>query len=220
MSVKSKAVISIVLNALMALITGGIVVSYFFTKNSLIRGTQEIFWYFTTDSNIFVSLAAIVVVIFDIQIFRGKRTVIPKPVLLCKFAGTVAVMLTMVTCLVYLAPLYGFSFIFGGSFFHMHLTAPLMAFISLCFFEKGERLGFLEAQVGHLPCLVYGVVYFIMVMVIGEQNGGWRDLYHFNENVTWYIAVLLIAAEEIAIFLAVRLVYNIGLNKRSDTGAC
>ena len=77
MSVKTKAVISIVLNTLMTLITIGIVISYFFTKNFLIKTNQDIFTYFTTDSNLLACIAAIVMVVFDIQILRGKRTVIP-----------------------------------------------------------------------------------------------------------------------------------------------
>lgn len=213
MSVKTKAAVSIVLNALMVLVTAGVVISYFFTKNFLIRTNQEIFYYFTTDSNIFVGLAAILIIIFDIQILRGKRTVIPKPAIVLKFAGVVTVMIVLLTCLLYLAPKYGFGFIFGGTFFHMHLAAPLMAFVSLCFFEKGERLGFWEAQLAHIPCVIYAVIYFVMVNAIGEANGGWRDLYHFSENSAWYVAAILLTVQEIVIVIAARLVYNIGKPK-------
>ena len=91
MSVKTKAVISIVLNTLMTLITIGIVISYFFTKNFLIKTNQDIFTYFTTDSNLLACIAAIVMVVFDIQILRGKRTIIPKPAIIFKFVSVVAV---------------------------------------------------------------------------------------------------------------------------------
>ena len=214
MSVKTKAVISIVINVLMAVITTGIVISYFFTKNFLIRTNQEIFYYFTTDSNLLASIAGLVVSFFDIQILRGKRTVIPKAAILLKFAGVVTVMITMMTCLIYLAPKYGFGFIFGSTFFHMHLGGPLMAFVSLCFFDKGERLGIGEAQLAHIPCIVYAVIYFVMVNAIGEANGGWRDLYHFSENSAWYIAAILLTVQEIVIVFATRLVYNIGKPKK------
>jgi hypothetical protein len=214
MSVKTKAIVSIVINTLMTLVTAGIVISYFFTKNFLIKTNSDIFCYFTTDSNVFVAIAAIIIVIFDIQILRGKRAVIPKPAMIFKFAGVVAVMVTMVTCLVYLAPKYGFSFIFGGTFFHVHLAAPLMAFVSFCFFEKGERLGLAEAQLAHIPCAIYAVVYFVMVVVIGEKNGGWRDLYHFGEDGQWYVFAVLLTAQEIVILLVTRLIYNIGKPKK------
>lgn len=214
MSVKTKAAVSVVLNALMVLVTAGVVISYFFTKNFLIRTNQEIFYYFTTDSNIFVGLAAILIIIFDIQILRGKRTAIPKPAIVLKFAGVVTVMIVLLTCLLYLAPKYGFGFIFGGTFFHMHLAAPLMAFVSLCFFEKGERLGFWEAQLAHIPCVIYAVIYFVMVNAIGEANGGWRDLYHFSENSAWYVAAILLTVQEIIIVFVTRLIYNAGKPKR------
>ena len=213
MSVKTKAVISIVLNTLMTLITIGIVISYFFTKNFLIKTNQDIFTYFTTDSNLLACIAAIVMVVFDIQILRGKRTVIPKPAIIFKFVSVVAVMVVLVTCLVYLAPRYGFDFIFGKTFFHMHMGAPVMAFVSFCFFEKGERLGFGEAQLAHIPGLLYAAVYFIMVNVIGEANGGWRDLYHFNDNGPWYFAVILLVVQEIVLVIVTWLVYNIGKPK-------
>ena len=218
MSVKTKAAISIVINVLMAVTTVGIVISYFFTKNFLIRTNQEIFWYFTTDSNLFVSLAALVTTVFDVQILRGKREILPKPVVLFKFTGVVAVMIVLMTCLLYLAPRYGFGFIFGSTFFHMHLSAPVMAFVSLCFFEKGERLGFWEAQLAHIPCIAYAVVYFVMVNAIGEANGGWRDLYHFSDNSTWYIAAILLTVQEIIIVIVTRLIYNLKQQRDAAPG--
>lgn len=214
MSVKTKAVASIIINTLMTVITTGIIISYFFTENRIIKGKQEIFYFFTTDSNILAAIAAIVIVVFDIQILRGKRQSIPKPAILFKFAGTAAVMLTFMTCLLYLAPRFGFAFIFGDTYFHVHLAAPLMAFISLCFFEKSERLGFWEAQTAHLPYLIYGIVYSVMAILIGEQNGGWRDLYHFNDNGAWLISVAALTAIEIIIVIVSRLVYNAGIPKQ------
>ncbi len=214
MSVKTKAVISIVINVLMTLITSAIVISYFFIKNFLIQTTKDIFCYFTTDSNILACLAGIVIVIYDVQILRGKRTVIPKPAIIFKFAGVVTVMVTMLTCLIYLAPKYGFPFIFGGTFFYMHLAGPLMAFVSFCFFEKGNRLGFGEAQLAHIPCVIYAVIYSVMVSVVGEANGGWRDLYHFSDSGSLLIPIVLLTVQEIIIVILTRLVYNIGKPKK------
>ena len=88
-----------------------------------------------------------------------------------------------------------------------------MAFVSFCFFEKGERLGFGEARLAHVPGLLYAAVYFIMVNVIGEANGGWRDLYHFNDNGPWYFAVILLVVQEIVLVIVTWLVYNIGKPK-------
>ena len=216
MSVKTKAVISIVINTVMTLVTAGIVISYFFTKNFLIQTTKDIFCYFTTDSNILACIAGIIIVVYDIQILRGKRDVIPKPAIIFKLAGVVAVMVTMITCLFYLAPKYGFAFIFGGTFFHMHLAGPLMAFVSFCFFEKGERLGFGEAQLAHIPCVIYAAVYFVMVTVIGEENGGWRDLYHFSENGSLLITAIVLTVQEFIILILTRLVYNFGKPKNNN----
>jgi len=126
----------------------------------------------------------------------------------------VTVMITMITCLIYLAPRYGFGFIFGSTFFHMHLGGPLMALVSLCFFENGERIGLGEAQLAHIPCILYAVIYFVMVNFIGEANGGWRDLYHFSDNSVWYVAAILLTVQEIIIVFVTRLIYNAGKPKR------
>lgn len=215
MSVKTKAVISIIINIAMTIITTAIVISYFNTKNFLITTNEEIFYYFTTDSNLLACIGGIVVSIFEIQMLRGKRTEIPKAAIILKFSGVVTVMITLITCLIYLAPTYGFGFIFGSTFFHMHLSGPLMAFISFCFFEKGERLSILEAQFAHIPCAIYTVIYFVMVFAVGEANGGWRDLYHFGDNGTWYIALIALTILEIIVLFGTRLVYNIGKPKKN-----
>lgn len=218
MSVKTKAAVSIAINCLMAIITAAIIISYYFAdlnETSIIQSYHEVFYFFTTDSNILAALAGIVIVIFDIQILRGKRTALPKAAVLFKYAGTATVMMTLLVCLFYLAPRFGFAFIFGGTYFHVHLAAPLMAFISLCFFEKGERLGFAETQTAYIPFVIYGIVYTVMAMVIGKENGGWRDLYHFNDNGNWLISVILLVALYVAIVIALRFVYNIRIPKES-----
>ena len=52
-----------------------------------------------------------------------------------------------------------------------------------------------------------------MVNVIGEANGGWRDLYHFNDNGPWYFALILLVVQEIVLVIVTWLVYNIGKPK-------
>ena len=206
MSVKTKATVSLIINFLIAAVTTGIIISYFFTESNLIKNKEEIFQFFTTDSNILAVAAAFVVMIFDIKILRGKAIIL-------KFAGTACLMITFLTSLFYLVPMYGFSFIFGGTFLHMHMTAPLMSLLSLCIFEKGERLSFMKSHLAYVPMAVYAAVYFIMVSVIGEANGGWRDLYSFGKNGIGFITIAIIA-EDIIVVNLIRIAYNLGIKKK------
>ena len=213
MSVKTKATVSLIINFLIAAITTGIIISYFFTESNLIKNKEEIFRFFTTDSNILAAAAAFVVMIFDIKILRGKAEKIPEAAIILKFAGTACLMITFLTSLFYLVPMYGFSFIFGGTFLHMHMTAPLMSLLSLCIFEKGERLSFMKSHLAYVPMAVYAAVYFIMVSVIGEANGGWRDLYSFGKNGIGFITIAIIA-EDIIVVNLIRIAYNLGIKKK------
>ncbi len=212
-SLKTKATASLVVNLLVAAITTGVIISYFFTENSIIKSKSEIFYFFTTDSNIFAAIGSVVVAIFDVKILRNKAKLLPKAALILKFAGTVCLTITMLTSLFYLAPKYSFSFIFGGTYFHVHLCAPLMSLISLCVFEKGYRLSIAAAHIAYLPVMIYSVVYIIMVVVIGEKNGGWRDLYSFNANGNFWISLVAMALQCIVVVYSVRALYNIGIKK-------
>ena len=212
-SVKTKAAISLVINLLIAVITTGVIISYFFTDNLLIKNKSEIFWFFTNDSNIFAAIASVVVAIFDVKILTGKAELLPAAALILKYSGTVCLTVTMLTCLFYLAPKHSFSFIFGETFFHVHLGAPLMSLISLCMFEKGRRLSVAAAHFAYVPLLVYSAVYFIMVVVIGEENGGWRDIYSFNANDNFLLSLVVMLAQFVLVIYSVRAVYNIGIGK-------
>ena len=71
---KKQALISLILNSLIVLGTTGVVISYFFIKLDYLDSPFQRFCFFTTDSNILSAIAAVVVVIFDIKILRGKIT--------------------------------------------------------------------------------------------------------------------------------------------------
>ena len=210
---KKKIIVSLVINLLMFVITTGIIISYFFIPNVIIKSKEEIFWFFTTDSNILASIAGLVIAICDIRILRGKANRLPQSAVVFKFVGTACLMLTMLVCLLYLAPRFGFGFIFGDTFFHVHLGAPLMAFISLIFCEKTDRISVPAACLSFIPFAAYGATYYITVTLIGEENGGWRDLYHLGDGGNILLPIALIIVLYILIILGQRLIYNIGLPK-------
>ena len=49
-----------------------------------------------------------------------------------------------------------------------------------------------DRLIGCVPFFVYIVVYYIEVVLIGEANGGWADIYHICENLPPLLAVPLV----------------------------
>ena len=210
---KKQAVISLILNSLIVLATTGVVISYFLFPGKAIKSGFESFRFFTTDSNILSALAALVVVIFDIKILRGKIKSLPHAVEVFKFIGTTAVMLTFCTVMVFLIHIYGPALLLLGTAFHMHVGGPLMALCSFALVEKNTRLSVPEAFLGLLPMAVYGTVYLVEVVLIGAPNGGWEDFYAFNQNNNWQVTVAVMLAATTAISFLVRLLHNIHIRK-------
>lgn len=139
--------------------------------------------YFTTDSNILVGIAALVMLVFNIRRFVNPDAVMPKWVSVFKYAGTSAVALTFLTVVFFLGPVFaaqsgisGYLLMFKGNVFVLHLTTPLLAIISLLFFERDNSFGLGDCFVACLPSYIYSVVYFTMVVCLKL----WNDFYSFT----------------------------------------
>ena len=210
---KKQALISLILNSLIVLGTTGVVISYFFIKLDYLDSPFQRFCFFTTDSNILSAIAAVVVVIFDIKILRGKNKALPHVVELFKFVAVTSVILTFCTVMVLLVPVYGAERELLGTAAYMHVGGPLMALCSFALVEKNTRLSVPEAFLGLLPMAVYGTVYLVEVVLIGAPNGGWEDFYAFNQNNNWQVTVAVMLAATTAISFLVRLLHNIRIRK-------
>ena len=212
---KKQALISLILNSLIVLGTTGVVISYFFIKLDYLDSPFQRFCFFTTDSNILSAIAAVVVVIFDIKILRGKNKALPHVVELFKFVAVTSVILTFCTVMVLLVPVYGAERELLGTAAYMHVGGPMLALLSFTLVEKSIRLSVPETFLCLVPVVIYGAVYFVEVILIGVQNGGWPDFYSFNNNGSWMLTVVIILAATIAIGFLVRLLHNINIKKQN-----
>ncbi|MDO5434867.1 MAG: Pr6Pr family membrane protein [Clostridia bacterium] len=167
-----------VLNLLGAAITLCAVLEYFTGKPDALGSIGTgCFRYFTTDSNVLAAIACAAV--FICRLKGGK---LPKPVLLLKFTGTVAVTVTLLTVVFFLGPTSylksgwpGYMRMFEGNTLVLHLIMPLLCLISLLTCER-ERISFRESLWALLPTAVYAVVYFIAVWILKA----WPDFYGFT----------------------------------------
>lgn len=201
---KTKTILSLICNCVFFFVTTGIFISYFFVKTKLIQSGWQSLRFFTTDSNLLTAVAAALVVVCDIQKLRGKRTDIAKPFMLLKFMGVISLLLTFCTVMCLLVPVYGAAMQLTGTAFHMHVTAPVLSFVSFVFLEADRKISLAQSFLGLVPMALYGTVYFLQVLVF--EN--WMDFYAFNQGGRWYITVPVIFTATCLMCLLVRLLRN------------
>ena len=174
------------LNASTFVITLVIVICVFFRKDhkwDLKRGRFAM-RFFTAQSNVLCAAASLLLMIFPQS--HGAW--------LLKYIGTAAVMVTMLTVFLFLAPSVGkdwVSVLLKGPDLFLHLITPLLALVSFCFFEKrGMDLGM--ALLGMLPVLIYGPWYLYKIRFAAEGKR-WDDFYGFNKGGKWPVSFAMMA---------------------------
>ena len=141
--------------------------------------------FFTVLSNIFVAIAALIMIIYNVKNILDENKEYPNWLIVLKHTATTAVAVTFITVLLILAPGYaymgkGYFTLFSNNSFIMHFLTPIMAIITFVFFECSKKVSFKKSLFGLLPVILYSILYTIMVVAIGEANGGWPDFYNFT----------------------------------------
>lgn len=163
------------------------------------------FRYFTTLSNELAALASLLVLAASVR----DPGPVPHGIFLLKYVSAAAVTVTFLTVLFFLGPLYGYRNLLKGPEFFFHLVNPLCAVISFCFCERFYPLTVSAMLAGLLPTVLYGAVYFRQVVLIGEQNGGWRDFYSFNRGGRWKLSMVLMSLGTLMICILLRALYRL-----------
>ena len=160
------------------------------------------FRYFTVDSNILAAVVSLVLLISELTALRSASE-LPKWAATLKAVGAVAVGVTFFTVVLFLGPMAGYGAMFAGANLYMHLITPLLSMLSFVLFERKPLLKLRTTLLCVLPTLVYGVVYFYQVLIVGPWKGGWFDFYGFNMGGMWYVsaAVMLVATWLLALAL-------------------
>ncbi len=155
------------------------------------------FVYFTVDSNVLAMLVSGILLFFNIKsLAAGGALVLPYWALALKLVAATAVTLTFVVTATMLAPFAkdGYFSLFTGTSFLMHFLTPVLAIVSFIFFENVAKVEYIMMLPSLVPTVIYAIVYFIMVLIIGEKKGGWEDFYGFNKGGKWYITAPVIVA--------------------------
>ena len=169
--------------------------------------------YFTVQSNLLYGAYAAVFAV--IGLIYGSADAVPDVFYILKYIFTVGVTLTMLTVLLYLAPVVVKSYppLFKGANLYFHLLVPLLGVISFCFFEKGAEISIPQTFLGLIPFALYGVYY--TVNVVAHADNGKVDM-----KYDWYgfvmkgvdkaaIAALIMIAAATAICFGLRFINSL-----------
>ena len=151
--------------------------------------------YYTVDSNILMGIAALLMLICDLRVLRGKVQGIPVFAKVIKLMGTVGVTLTMLVTIFFLAPTaqYNWLSLFTDSNFFMHLLNPVLALVVFLGFERTKDISFKHTFTGMTTMPIYGVFY-ITNAVIHSENGmvpAVHDWYGFLVAGVWSAVIVL-----------------------------
>lgn len=166
------------------------------------------FCMFTVNSNILAALSSFAVIPYAIDGIRKKEYILPDWVVVFMMTGTTAVALTFLVSLFILSPVKGFVLIFTGSRFFLHGVCPILNILAFCIFVTSHKITIKQSFFALIPVGIYAAVYFVMVVVIPKELGGWDDFYGFATRMPLWISATLILPLTYGITTLIRLWHN------------
>ena len=171
------------------------------------RGNQ-LYKLFTVYSNIFSAVGAALMIPYAVEGIRKKRFSYPKWLQLLQYSGAICTTITMVFAIFLIFPTKGPAIAFGRMNFWLHIICPVMTLILLFSVETDLDLSATDALLCLVPFYIYATIYLIMVVLIGEADGGWRDIYMLTQYIPPTISMPLMYMLGLGIALGIRSVYN------------
>ena len=172
------------------------------------------FCMFTVNSNILCAAAMAMVIPYTLDGLRTHNYHMPRWIVNLVYMGVTAVALTFLISLFILSPVKGFLLIFTGSRFFLHGVCPILAIVAFCFFMSEKRLRLRDSLLALIPVLIYAIVYYVMVAVLGEEKGGWNDFYGFLSRLPHWIPLTAIMPLTFLIATGIRVLHNRSYDKR------
>ena len=172
------------------------------------------FIYYTMVSNTLAALAVAFVFPFTVEGIRRKRFILPEWVAVIHYLAATSITIMMVFVLAFMSWASPED-AFGGGNLVTHIFCPALILISFFQLENGRLYIWKDCLLGMIPFSVYLIVYLIEVVVIGESNGGWPDIYQIQEFMLPALAVPVLLLLAFAVSAAVALLSNYLTKKRN-----
>ena len=172
---------------------------------------------FTVLSNILMAVAAAMCIPFAVDGMRYRNYHLPRWYVNLMYMGTTGVAITFLIALTVLAPAAGFYrvMLFSNNIL-FHLTCPILSILLFFFINSDHRIKWQSTFIAIIPVVLYALVYVLMVFVIGEEAGGWRDhyqIYRIAEYLPLPVILLILCLISFGIATVLRLVHN-AIHKR------
>lgn len=171
------------------------------------------FIYFTMISNTLAAFSMAFVIPFAVEGIKTRRFVLPKWVAVLNYISATSIaiiMLFTITFMSWVSPADAFD----GINLVMHIFCPILILIAFFQIENGYIYSRKDCFTGCIPCFIYAIVYFIQVVIIGEANGGWPDIYHLQEHMPPMIAIPLMMLFALIVSWIVAIISNQLTKKR------
>ena len=125
----------------------------------------------------------IMVVFCVLQVF-----LYPRWLFLLHYTGTIYTTMTFVFAMVFILP-WNPEFAVSGTQLYLHVICPIAILVSFELVESGYQITKRNTLACLIPFLIYSLVYVVNVVLLGETNGGWEDLYMLNTFVPFYFSL-------------------------------
>ena len=199
-----RLIISFIANILVFLLfVSGTIIMFVKGGDALSSRGLSVFKYFTFQSNVFMGAVAFIYGYYQWLILRKKKDKIPHVLNVFNHVGVTAVGLTFIIVIVVLGPGYGYDKMYNNANLFFHALVPVLAIINYLFFEKEAKIRFIETLYAMVPCILYGIVYFIVVVSQNAYGNLKIDFYNFGKDGPFIGALYFLAIIAIS--------YSIGL---------
>lgn len=173
------------------------------------------FIYYTMISNTLAALSAAFVFPYTVEGIRNKRFAVPKWVAVMHYIATVTITITFVFVFFFMSWASPDE-AFGGPNLFTHIFCPLLILILFFQMESEHLYSWKDRLLGVIPFCVYMAVYVIEVLVVGEESGGWPDIYHTQEYLPPVLTIAVMLLLAFGVSIAVALLSNNFTKKRVE----
>ena len=164
---------------------------------------------YTVLSNMFVGITIAMTIPFAVDGIREKNYHLPRWLINLMFVSTTCITLTFLISLTLLSAVAGFSeMMLKSTNLLLHTIVPIVTITSFLFVNTYHTIKFKATFYALIPILIYAINYLILAIIIGPENGGWRDHYQFNKFIPWYFVFVIIFALAFGLANLIRAIHN------------
>ena len=164
---------------------------------------------FTICSNMVSAVACFLSIPFAVEGVRKNTYDIPEWCVTIHYMGAVSVSITFIFAVFLILPVKGLYLAFGGPNLFMHLICPVLCICAFMFLQSEHLMTWKHSCLSLIPFVIYATVYFIEVVALGVEGGGWRDIYQLNTMVPVAVSLPIMVGLALGLSRALGLMHNL-----------